>query len=173
MRYTRDARTAQIVGSLDDDWDFWGHSSPDEEEYLEVAEPSTGSHNGASQRFRRALAEGNPRQVRAAAAELPDIGVAEAAAILLVIERTEPENYELTALQWLAKLATEGHEVGLKDLAQAATALEALPHEPSVRAALAEVCLQAGLPEVASVFDADERGTLVSAEEPVGFASER
>lgn len=173
MRYTRYARTAQIVGNLEDeDWGFWGHSSPDGEG-LEVTDSSTGGHSSPSQRFRRALAAGNPRQVRAAAAELPDIGVAEAAAILLVIERTEPENYEPTALQWLSKLATEGHEVGLRGLAQAATALEALPHEPSVRAALAEVCLKAGLPEVASVFDADERSSLVSAEEPLGIASRR
>jgi hypothetical protein len=173
MRYTRYARTAQIVGNLDDDWDFWGRTSPDADESVDFTESSTGTQSSPSQRFRRALAAGNPRQVRAAAAELPDIGVAEAAAILLVIERTEPENYEPTALQWLAKLATEGHDVDLRGLAQAATALEALPHEPSVRAALAEVCLRSGLPEVASVFDADERGSLVSAEAPLGIASER
>jgi hypothetical protein len=172
MRYTRFARTAQIIENLDDDWSFWGPHTPDADG-VDLTESSTGSQSSASQRFRRALAAGNPRQVRAAAAELPDIGVAEAAAILLVIERTEPENYEPTALQWLAKLATEGHDVDLRGLAQAATALEALPHEPSVRAALAEVCLRAGLPEVASVFDADERGSLVSAEAPLGIAAER
>jgi hypothetical protein len=52
--------------------------------------------------------------------ELPRIGVAEAAAILLVIERAEPEKYERTALRWLAKLATESREVDLAGLAQAA-----------------------------------------------------
>jgi hypothetical protein len=42
--------------------------------------------------------------IRAAAAELPRIGVAEAAAILLAIERLEPENSERAARRWLAKL---------------------------------------------------------------------
>ena len=114
----------------------------------------------AARRFQRALAIGNPRLVRAAAAELPDIGLAEAAAILLVIERTEPENYEHTALRWLAKLATEGPHVDLSSVAHAATALEALPHEPAARATLAQICTTAGLPEAASVFAGDHRSPM-------------
>jgi hypothetical protein len=118
----------------------------------------------ASQRFRRALAIGNPRLVRAAAAELPDIGIAEAAAILLVIEQTEPDNYERTALRWLAQLSTEGHDVALGDVAQAAMALDALPRQPATREILAEVCRRAGLPEAASVFAADHRRFALSSE---------
>ena len=106
----------------------------------------------ASQRFRDALATGNPRLVRAAAADLPDIGVAEAAAIMLVIERTEPENYDRTALQWLAQLATEARDVELKDIAEAAIALAALPRRPAARTILAEVCTNVGLPDAATVF---------------------
>jgi hypothetical protein len=106
----------------------------------------------AFQRFRDALATGNPRLVRSAAADLPDVGVAEAAAIMLVIERTEPENYDRTALSWLAQLATEARDVGLKDIAEAAIALAVLPRQPSARTVLAEVCTNVGLPDAASVF---------------------
>ena len=48
------------------------------------------SHGSPYARFQRALATGNLNVVRAAAAELPRIGVAEAAAMLLVILRAEP-----------------------------------------------------------------------------------
>lgn len=119
----------------------------------------------ASQRFQRALAIGNPRLVRSAAAELPDIGIAEASAILLVIEQTEPENYERTALRWLAQLSTEAGDVRLGDVAHAAMALDALPRQPVARTILANVCRRAGLPEAASVFAATPRR--------VGAASER
>ncbi len=139
----------------DDDRSFWGRPSLDG--LADSALPMT-SHSSAARRFRRALASGNPRLVRSAAAELPVIGIAEAAAILLVIERTEPENFERTALRWLARLTTEGPQVDLSGVAQAAIALEALPHQPAARATLAEVCRTAGLPEVAPVFALDHGG---------------
>lgn len=144
----------ETVADADDDRSFWGRRS-----FEGVADPAVPltSSSSASQRFRAALAIGNPRLVRSAAAELPDIGIAEAAAILLVVERTEPENYERTALRWLAKLSSEGQDVDLSCVAQAATALEALPHHPDARASLAEVCRKARLPEAASVFAAGHR----------------
>jgi hypothetical protein len=148
-----------IEAGPDDDRSFWGRPSLDGVADP-VASPMT-RHSGASQRFQRALASGNPRLVRSAAAGLPDIGIAEAAAILLVIERTEPENYERTALRWLAKLTTAGQHVDLSGVAQAATALEALPREPAARATLAEVCGTAGLPEAAAVFAGDHRRSVV------------
>ena len=74
-----------------------------------------------------------------------------------MIERTEPENYERTALRWLAKLSREGEDVDLSCVAQAATALQALPHHPDARASLAEVCSKARLPEAASVFAGHRR----------------
>jgi thioredoxin-like negative regulator of GroEL len=138
----------------DDDRSFWAR--PSVEGRAGTALPMT-NQGSAARRFQRALAIGNPRLVRAAAAELPDIGLAEAAAILLVIERTEPENYEHTALRWLAKLATEAPHVDFSGLAHAATALEALPHEPAARATLAEICTTAGRPEAAAVFASDHR----------------
>src|SRR5438045_162077 len=101
------------------------------------------SRGSPYQRFRRAVQIGNPMLVRAAPAELPRIGLAEAAAILLVIERAEPERYERTARRWLAKLTAEA-DVDLAGIAAAAIALEALPQEPGARGQLAEVCRSAG-----------------------------
>lgn len=121
----------------------------------DTAIPMT-SRDSASQRFQRALASGNPRLVRAAAAELPHIGLSEAAAILLVIERTEPENYERTALRWLARLATEAPLADLLTVAHVAAALNALPYRPAARADLAKACRQADLPDVAAIFAIDD-----------------
>jgi hypothetical protein len=146
---SRSGRSPMTTGASGDDRPLDGVADP-------VALPMT-RHSSASQRFQRALASGNPRLVRAAAAELPAVGIAEAAAIVLVIERTEPENHERTALRWLAKLTTAGQHVDLSGVAHAATALEALPHELGARATLAEICRTAGLPEAAPVFAVDHR----------------
>src|SRR3712207_5673557 len=82
-------------------------------------------------RFQRALTTGNLNVIRAAAAELPRIGVAEAAAMLLAIERTEPAQYERAAIRWLGRLCLEQRtRVDLEDLSRAAAALDALPAQP-------------------------------------------
>src|SRR3712207_7447738 len=81
-------------------------------------------------RFQRALATGNLTLVRTAAAELPRIGVAEAAAILLVILHTEPAQYERAAVRWLGRLCLERRSVDLAGLSRAAVALGALPQHP-------------------------------------------
>jgi hypothetical protein len=104
-------------------------------------------------RFQRALATGNLDVVRAAAAELPRIGVAEAAAMLLVILRSEPDLYERAAVRWLGRLCLERKRVGLEELGRAVAALAALPERPhSARPALAEVCSRAGQEQAAAVF---------------------
>jgi hypothetical protein len=51
-------------------------------------------------------------------------------AIVVVIERAEPERYERVAMRRPAKLATEA-DAGLAGIAEAAITLEALPHEPA------------------------------------------
>src|SRR5919107_4569125 len=92
-------------------------------------------------RFQRALTTGNLNVIRNAAAELPRIGVAEAAAILLVIVRSDPEQYERAAVRWLGRLCLERSQVELEDLSRAAAALGALPERPdAARVTLAEVC---------------------------------
>jgi hypothetical protein len=104
-------------------------------------------------RFQRALATGNLGIVRAAAAELPRIGTAEAAAMLLVVLRADPAQYERAAIRWLGRFCLERTRLGLPDLGRAAAALVALPEQPeSALAALAEVCERAGQHQAAAVF---------------------
>jgi hypothetical protein len=104
-------------------------------------------------RFQRALATGNVDVVRMAAAELPRIGVAEAAAILLVIQRSDPGQYERAAIRWLGRLCLERTGVDLVDLSRAAAALDELPERPdAARPLLAEVCRRAGQAQAAAVF---------------------
>jgi hypothetical protein len=105
-------------------------------------------------RFQRALATGNVGIVRSAAAELPRIGIAEAAAMLLVIEQAEPERYQRAALRWLAMLCQERRStIDLAGIVQVAAALDALPgRRATACAALAAVCARAGMPEAARVF---------------------
>jgi hypothetical protein len=106
-------------------------------------------------RFQRALATGNLDVIRGAAAELPRIGVAETASILLVILRADPEQYERAAVRWLGRLCLERRRVGLEDLSRAAAALVALPARPdSARPQLADVCSRAGQEQAAAVFRA-------------------
>jgi hypothetical protein len=64
----------------------------------------------------RALQTSNLAIIRAAAAELPRIGVAEAGAMLLVIARVAPDNYDRAALRWLVKLCQERSAVELDDI---------------------------------------------------------
>jgi hypothetical protein len=107
-------------------------------------------------RFRRALDGGNMQIIRSAAAELPRIGLDHAASMLLVLERSEPANYERAALRWLAMLCQERNsKLDLLGVAQAAAALDALPsRRPAACAALAAVCERAGLRDAARVFAA-------------------
>jgi hypothetical protein len=109
-------------------------------------------------RFQRALATGNLNVIRSAAAELPRIGVAEAAAMLLVIQHADPGQYERAAIRWLGRLCLERTSVHLGDLSRAAAALDALPARPeAARPLLAEVCRRAGLSQAASVFAGADR----------------
>jgi len=109
----------------------------------------------AHRQFKAALVGGNPREVRRAAAALSAVSLADAAGILLVIERTEPENYERTALQWLARLAGEASHSDLRTMARAAEALATLPSRTAARAELACICHDLSLPEAAGVFARD------------------
>ena len=111
------------------------------------------SQGSPFQRFRRAIATGNLNIIRAAAAELPRIGLAEAAAILLVIAERDPDSYDRAAMRWLGRLCLERSGAALTDLARAAEALDTLPTEPApARASLAELCTRAGLRDAAAVF---------------------
>lgn len=66
-----------------------------------------GDAGSAYQRFQRALATGNLRLIRAAAAELPRVDLADALAVCIAIRAAEPQRFERAALRWLARYAVE------------------------------------------------------------------
>jgi hypothetical protein len=92
-------------------------------------------------RFTKALARGHPSQVRAAAADLPQLGLDDALAVTLLLLDSEPESYPRAAAKWAGRLGLE-RPVTLADLQLATAALCALV-DGSPRAgaeALLELC---------------------------------
>ena len=87
-------------------------------------------------RLRRALRAGDLLLVRATAAEMPFIGLADALAILHLIEARDEERFEPAAVRWAGRLATEVRGLTLAQLRLALDALDALPSEDA-RATLA------------------------------------
>lgn len=112
---------------------------------------------------RRALATGNPLLVRAAAAEMPSVGLEDALAICLVLLDAEPVRYEPAAVRWTGRLPTERGGLTLADAEAAAANLAALRNDRLARLAaleLAELCQDAGLPHAAALLTkrSDSRG---------------
>lgn len=134
---------------------IWPTSAPVAASDPDAAAPPGPGDDLAHRQFEATLISGNPREVRRAAAALAAVSLADAAGILLVIERTEPENYERTALQWLARLAGEAPQCELRTMARVAEALAALPSRTAARAELACICHDLSLPEAAAVFARD------------------
>ena len=109
-------------------------------------------------RFRAALRSGNLTMVRAAAAELPGVGLLDALEICLLMSRSDDERYDRAATRWLARFACEVPSVRLDDLRLALHALEALPYNPvAARATLAEVCAGHGMADATNVLVAAPR----------------
>ena len=81
-------------------------------------------------RFQRALRIGRLSLVRAAAAELPRIDLADALSICLLMEQQDEERFERAAVRWLARLSLEAPTVGIEDLRQGLVAFEALADNP-------------------------------------------
>ncbi len=57
--------------------------------------------------LRRAIATGNPLLVRAAAAEVPEVGLEDALQICLVLLDSEPGSYEPAAVRFLGRVLLE------------------------------------------------------------------
>lgn len=77
-------------------------------------------------RFQRALKTGNLNVIRAAAAELPNVSLLDALAIVEVIRERRPEVFERAAVRWLGRFATERPAVRLDAVAQAVDAFARL-----------------------------------------------
>jgi hypothetical protein len=91
---------------------------------------SVTSDGSAYSRFRRALATGNVTIIRAAAAELPHIGLRDALQICLILRDGDDGRVERAAVRWLGRFALEARGVTIEALYAAAAALEAMPSRP-------------------------------------------
>ncbi len=102
---------------------------------------------GSYQRFRRALEVGNPTLVRAAAAELPQVGLEDALGICLVLLDGEPQRFPAAAARWHARLCME-RRLPIEEADLAMGALRALSgaRPQAAVAALSGICRAHGLP---------------------------
>ena len=88
-------------------------------------------------RFQRAIRSGNLALIHATAAELPYVPLADALAILLVLDARHEERFDAAAVRWAGRLATEAPGVELAELAGALESLVALPDEHAQASLLA------------------------------------
>lgn len=92
-------------------------------------------------RFHRALRSGNLLLIQTAAAELPQVDLADALSICLIMGAQHDPRFDRAATRWLARLVCERPAVALDDLRTALLALEALPYNPAAaKQLLAEIC---------------------------------
>jgi hypothetical protein len=73
-------------------------------------------------RFHRALRTRNLDVIRAAAAELPNVSLLDALAIVEVIRARQPDAFDRAAVRWLGRFATERPAVRLEAVAEATDA---------------------------------------------------
>jgi hypothetical protein len=101
---------------------------------------------GSYQRFRKALEVGNPTLVRAAAAELPQVGLEDALDICLLLLDAEPDRFPAAAARWHARLCME-RRLAIEEADLAMGALRALPGQrpQAAVAALGGICATHGL----------------------------
>jgi hypothetical protein len=87
------------------------------------------------------VATGNPLLVRAAAAELPSVSLADALSICLVLLRAEPARYGRAAARFHARLVQDVARVELEDAQISLAALQGLrgPDPVGAGAVLAEL----------------------------------
>jgi len=88
-----------------------------------------GNAGSAYARFQRALATGNLNLIRAAAAELPRVDLADALAVCMAIRDAEPQRFERAALRWLARYAVE-RAASVADVRAAADAFAVMLRHP-------------------------------------------
>lgn len=115
------------------------------------------SQGSAPARFKRALATGNPLLVRAAAAELQRVGLADALSISLVFLQSEPASFSRAAARFHARVILEsGRAPDLTQSQEALTALRGLTGvDPQAAASdLADVVEELQLVDVAERIDA-------------------
>jgi hypothetical protein len=104
------------------------------------------SDGGPYPRFQRALKTGNLTTIRAAAAELPRIGLRDALEICLLVRDGAGTRFERAAVRWLGRFALEARGVTIDAIQTAAAALETMPDQPErSMATLASLCVRHGV----------------------------
>src|SRR5438105_1028712 len=97
-------------------------------------------------RFKRALNTGNLNLIRAAAAELPRVGLADALEVCLLLRDQDGRRFERAAVRWLGRFALEARNVTIETLERAAAALRAMPQSPDLAMeTLARLCTEHGV----------------------------
>jgi hypothetical protein len=92
-------------------------------------------------RFQRALANGNLLMIRAAAADLPRVGLRDALQICLLVRGQDGDRFERAAVRWLGRFALEARDVTIEAIQKAAAALDAMPDRPQdAMEALSALC---------------------------------
>jgi len=128
-----------------------------------------GDHGSAYARFVRALNTKNLTMIRAAAAELPRVGLEDATRVCVVLRDREPERFEAAAVRWIARYCRERPDVCLQDVEHATQgdgmapgevldALQRACADPLAYALVLELILVANLDELqvlAGLPDAD------------------
>jgi hypothetical protein len=98
--------------------------------------------------FEASLKSGDLAGVRSAAAELPQISLADALAIVMLMAADGDRAFERAAVRWLGRLALERPGVGLDDLAAVLSALQTLGGATTASSQLARVCARHGVDDV-------------------------
>src|SRR3989440_9517645 len=82
-------------------------------------------------RFRRALALRDLDLIRHAAAELPRVPLADAAAVCALLADAEPGRFDRAACRWLARYCVEAPDVTLEAIDEALGALQTMREGPA------------------------------------------
>jgi hypothetical protein len=89
-----------------------------------------GSDGSPYTRFRRALRTRNLVIIRAAAAELPRVGLDDALEVCLVVRDTQPERFDAAAVRWIGRYCAERPNLSLELVDAAVSAFRELQHDP-------------------------------------------
>jgi hypothetical protein len=97
-------------------------------------------------RFKRALATGNLNLIRAAAADLPHVGLSDALEVCLLLRDQDGRRFERAAVRWLGRFALEAGNVTIEALERAAGALRTMPQAPDLAMeTLSRLCNEHGV----------------------------
>ena len=94
-------------------------------------------------RFRRALESGNAHVALAAAAELRQVGLADALSLLFLIREDRPVLYDKAAVRWFAKYAAGDRYLVLRDARELIDLLDGIGRHDQVAVVRLERWLRA------------------------------